>query len=178
MDRREAIEIATGILKQYRRYAIREATTEALDLAIEALKGDLHCPKCGTIVRDGRQYHDLVYRGEAEPIKGNAESATTTHGRLIDADALKEYIYTDEHPYNNKWDIEAVEWEDIENAPTIVPGTPTERTGEWAVAHFDHVSAGKRPRTLYCSNCNWLTSFPSAWCPNCGAKMNKGGDTE
>lgn len=51
---------------------------EALDLAIEALRGDFHCPKCGTIVRDDRQYHDLVHRGKAEPYKGGAESATTT----------------------------------------------------------------------------------------------------
>lgn len=46
-----------------------------------------------------------------------------------------------------------------------------ERTGEWAIAYLDHESIGVRPKALYCSECSWLTSFPSAYCPNCGAKM-------
>ena len=67
---------------------------------------------------------------------------------------------------------EAIEvLEKYKHSPSV---TPTERTGKWAVAYLDHESVGVRPRTLYCSECNWLTSFPSAWCPNCGAKM-KGG---
>lgn len=85
MDREEARELLLG----YSRFINEETDLwEALDLAIEALKGDLYCPKCGTIVRDGRQYHDLVYRGEAEPIKGDAESATTTDC-ISRADTLK-----------------------------------------------------------------------------------------
>lgn len=85
MEREEARELLLG----YSRFINEETDLwEALDLAIEALKGDLYCPKCGTIVRDGRQYHDLVYRGEAEPIKGDAESATTTDC-ISRADTLK-----------------------------------------------------------------------------------------
>ena len=72
MDRREAIEI----LRKRRTCALYDSDVEALDLAIEALKGDLHCPKCGTIVRDGRQYHDLVYRGEAEKHQLSGETST------------------------------------------------------------------------------------------------------
>lgn len=71
-------------------------------------------------------------------------------------------------------EVEVAYKSDIDNLP---PVTPTERTGKWAVAYLDHESIGVRPKTLYCSECNWLTSVPSAWCPNCGAKMN-GGDTE
>ena len=68
MDRSEARAILESMKLIDFRFAPKSKTTEALDLAIEALKGDLHCPKCGTIVRDGRQYHDLVYRGEAEQV--------------------------------------------------------------------------------------------------------------
>ena len=83
MDRREAIKILEG----FRYYIIHEDTNEALDLAIEALKGDLHCPKCGTIVRDGRQYHDLVYRGEAEPKESQGERMTRIVHELSGCDA-------------------------------------------------------------------------------------------
>lgn len=79
MDTREAIDVIRLMKHQLDRDVtiydgfLFEALTqviekqhEALDLAIEALRGDFHCPKCGTIVRDDRQCHDLVYRGEAE----------------------------------------------------------------------------------------------------------------
>ena len=72
------------------------------------------------------------------------------------------------------------EWlyNELEQIAEIRQLTPTERTGEWAGAYLDHESVGVRPRTLYCSECNWLTSFPSAWCPNCGAKMKGGTENE
>ena len=75
MDREEARELLLG----YSRFINEETDLwEALDLAIEALgqKSYFHCPKCGTIVRDGRQYHDLVYRGEAEKHQLSGETST------------------------------------------------------------------------------------------------------
>ena len=94
------------------------------------------------------------------------------HGRLIDADKLLQELFTvDEEEWTTP-EIRTI----LENAPTAI--TPTERTGEWAVAYLAHESVEVRPRTLYCSECNWLTSFPSAWCPNCGAKMKGGTENE
>ena len=73
MDRVDAVRRIKVIQKLY---VFTPTINGALDLAIEALKGDLHCPKCGTIVRDGRQYHDLVYRGEAEKHQLSGETST------------------------------------------------------------------------------------------------------
>ena len=77
--------------------------------------------------------------------------------------------FTENHPPN----IDEC-WEAGVMAIKALKTLSAERTGEWAVAYLDHESIGDRPKTLHCSECNWITSFPSAYCPNCGAKM--GGD--
>lgn len=243
MDRNTAL----SALIDLRQICIEEGRpkiAEAVGVAIEALQGDLHCPKCGTIVRDGRQYHDLVYRGEAEKLQLSGETSTCKvkkdHDFLIregekvskeqkseldlisrqDAiayidriinsglgknkslDYIRKYISalpsaetheirTETHGVCSDCisreqaieaiaDIEVINHDQLnirEGAVFMLeqlpPVTPTERTGEWAVAYLDHESVGVRPRTLNCSECNWLTSFPSAWCPNCGAKMGE-----
>lgn len=47
--------------------------------------------------------------------------------------------------------------------------------GEWITTYLDHVAMGERPKILYCSICNQCIAYPTNYCPNCGAKMRKGG---
>lgn len=69
--------------------------------------------------------------------------------RLIDADAL---------PSGR------VEWDDIQNTPTIDPV----RRGRWAKAY-------NRGTTVYCTRCHRTSEYKYNYCPNCGAKMEGGG---
>ena len=192
MDRREAIEW----LKSIRRTSVFEQV-EALDLAIEALKGDLHCPKCGTIVRNGRQYHDLVYRGESQTTESqgermtrivhelsgcDAESATTTDciSRQKAIEAVELMMGNLGTPYVSEKELNERATEYIKELPSV---TPTERTGEWI--EVDSWEAERHSVTdMRCSVCGKYSSqvLPHKtrctynFCPNCGAKM--GGDTE
>ena len=132
MDRADAIEI----LERYRVFA-----GGVYHDAIEALQE----PK-----------GDYEFFGGEYAKEGDAESATTTHGRLIDADALLK-------PIEESWKHAGLHAEDykkikkwIKNAPSVLPDfetfcgvpikeaievlekykhspsvTPTERTGEW-----------------------------------------------
>ena len=85
--------------------------------------------------------------------------------RLIDADCLKEKGYYDDH------DVFIVDYDDIENAPTIDPV----KHGHWLFY--------EEPDGYYhseCSECGqWCDEdvfLKGKWhyCPNCGAKMDDG----
>ena len=90
----------------------------AIDMAIEALQGDMYCPNCGVRLVPENEY--------LEP--------THTHGRLIDADALKKKAQecaTEAWKMNLTARIETVlnqfiDW--IDNAPTVEDDRPH---GEW-----------------------------------------------
>ena len=184
MDRAEARNILWWIK------AAAETTMdrEALDLAIEALQGDLHCPKCGTIVRDGRQYHDLVYRGEAEKhqlsgetstisenesVEGDAESATDTDC-ISRADTIK--AMCSKCVINRECIGECSDVVAIKNMPPVEPERPK---GEW-ISLFDG-----NEWFIHCSKCKTQhyeedllmggSELPN-FCPNCGADCR--GDKE
>lgn len=106
--------------------------------------------------------------------------------RLIDADAVAKEL--DEYNEFAVFDCESVK-DIIDNAPTIIwcsensEGLPLMNLrprpqGEWTIIDDDHASF----RFKICSNCGkeaeWLdggSQFLSNFCPNCGAKMKKGG---
>lgn len=45
--------------------------------------------------------------------------------------------------------------------------------GEWKTAMLDHEAFGVRPTFLYCSCCNRCVEYPTRFCPNCGARMDR-----
>lgn len=51
----------------------------------------------------------------------------------------------------------------------------SERTGEWEQTIADGVD-GSHWYEYECSHCGYVELRPMNFCPNCGAKMNKGGD--
>lgn len=143
--------------------------------AIEAIEGVdwYHVNSKGELVHGSTSEDESWYR--AEDIYKAIESLPPVTPTVSDDCISRDYMLKLQRELHG-WmpnDKSHELWQKIKDAPSV---TPTERTGEWAVAYLDHESVGVRPRTLYCSECNWLTSFPSAWCPNCGAKM--GGDAE
>ena len=87
--------------------------------------------------------------------------------RLIDADALKEWIdeYVSVFKKSDNKDIKGY----IEHQPTIEP-----KRGEW-------VNKDSYWHTAICSNCNKVTMFEERdekvieydFCPNCGADMRE-----
>lgn len=177
MDRREAIDVIRLMKHQLDRDVtiydgfLFEALTqviekqhEALDLAIEALRGDFHCPKCGTIVRDDRQCHDLVYRGEAE----------VTDTDLISRQAAIEvlsHVKDDE-----KWRSECVDNE-IRLIQLLPPVEPKRPKGMWIGEGDGYADGGIVYDTWYCSECDHCEegeelALPN-YCPNCGAKMKE-----
>lgn len=99
--------------------------------------------------------------------------------RAIDADALMQTLgITDMDCHKCAWADKprtickrGSDFEDaciaIENAPTI----EERKKGKWEMAYLDHVSAGNRPKVLYCSECNQCIAYPTNYCPNCGADM-------
>ena len=88
-------------------------------------------------------------------------------GRMIDADAFKEYIRGAckemSHVYKDggKWAKQITEdfCMDIDEQPTI-----EERKGKW----IPYLSHGL---TVMCSKCGSRFDRPWHYCPNCGAKM-------
>lgn len=125
---------------------------KAIDMAIEALQGDMYCPNCGVRLVQEDEY--------VEP--------TQTHGRLIDADALldklpKEYLGSTIHLL-------------INDAPTIQADRPH---GEW-ILECD--SEGEGDNLYRCSKCGCKYGCQEYdkpnFCLECGARMTKGGDSE
>lgn len=49
--------------------------------------------------------------------------------------------------------------------------------GEWKETGYETGALGITYRQTQCSNCGWEHALPMWWnfCPNCGAKMQKGG---
>lgn len=47
----------------------------------------------------------------------------------------------------------------------------TRKKGKWKRAYLDHETMGERPSILYCSICNQCTTYPTNYCPHCGADM-------
>lgn len=132
---------------------------EAIDMAIEALQGDMYCPNCGVRLVPEDEY--------IEP--------TPTHGRLIDADALYASIAKDTYLLTDR--INSRDYgmflvgikKKIDNAPTVQADRPH---GEWI-----ETSEG-----TMCSNCHkfpyddgeyHIANWHSNFCHNCGADMRK-----
>lgn len=99
--------------------------------------------------------------------------------RLIDADALKEWIdeYVSVFKKSDNKDIKGY----IEHQPTIEP-----KRGEW-IDEADKYDASFGIHDYRCSNCNsyadeyisgheWYTAGKPNFCPNCGAKMKGAND--
>ena len=94
--------------------------------------------------------------------------------RLGDLDALREKIdelepYIDCDENSTTWILSDEVYNAIDNAPTV------ERPqGEWKV----YGKQGGIPITDMCSNCRYEMKWYKnkyKFCPNCGAKMRKGG---
>lgn len=81
--------------------------------------------------------------------------------RLIDADALKEYLY--EKIFGAKGKIDA--WVDAQ--PTI-EAEPV-RHGRWMM----YATPDDHNIWFACSLCNAAQNKESTYCPNCGARMDK-----
>lgn len=85
--------------------------------------------------------------------------------RLIDADALKEWVETEEE---RKWGLSTDEvWDAIEAAPTIDPVNH----GKWCIEPDGTV--------MHCYCCGWAYEYYAGleeewnYCPNCGAQMER-----
>ena len=48
---------------------------------------------------------------------------------------------------------------------------PMRKEAKWKTAYLDHESMGNRPKILYCSRCNQCATYPTDFCPACGADM-------
>ena len=122
MDRREAIDILVGVIATN-----SEEENEALDLAIEALKESqtTHDQMDACYLAQKQALEKLQLSEETSTNEGDAESATTTHGRLVDADALAEDIrqkcLADNTPMNIAIGKALTVY--LLEAPTIVPAT-------------------------------------------------------
>ena len=141
----------------------------------------------GTYIRDGRLMHDLVYRGEAEA------KNTDLISRQAAIDAVEKAVF------------KGVAKSAIESLPPVEPERP--KTTETMMVDGEPVEIDplsyevgythgqtERPKgkwlkvpdreTVYaCDQCGCEPYYfgdinTIKFCPNCGAKMNKGGDTE
>ena len=88
-------------------------------------------------------------------------------GRIIDADALKDYVVIHNVGCGCSDDYQKSFLESIDDQPTIGPI----RKGKWMTSYLDHEMMGVRPKLLYCSECCHCIAYPTNYCPNCGAKM-------
>ena len=166
MTRAEAIEWIYTIDTNYD-LALRER--EALDIAIEALSKPNYETDTEVRLAVTNRNKDKVVLWDAF---GEVEYYPATHGRLIDADALKETMKNAvvKHICTNTLHntIMAV----IDGAPTVQADRPH---GEW-ILECD--SEGEESNLYYCSECGCDYSCQEYdkpnFCPNCGADMRKG----
>ena len=88
--------------------------------------------------------------------------------RLIDADALKEWIdeYVSVFKKSDNKDIKGY----IEHQPTIEP-----KRGEWMPIIEVNEFGETYQSGIFCSECGETLGCESNFCPNCGARM-KGAD--
>lgn len=54
---------------------------------------------------------------------------------------------------------------------------PERKTGRWEKVYGDHICAGHRPWTICCSECGMIGGG-TRYCPNCGAYMGGGDNSE
>ena len=94
---------------------------------------------------------------------------------------MKDMIYRDDaialvikaiHGTDNK-EIQNYLWDGLRKQMWSLPSANISmgQTGEW-------IAIGKKSTAYQCSSCDRCESYKSDFCPNCGAKMNKGDDTE
>jgi hypothetical protein len=118
-------------------------------------------------------------------------------GDLISRSALKKSIksYADDQYAENEYLGEYAIMNIIDNAPTVEYTfeeafqktvcenklyCPARPKGEWKETGYETGALGITYRQTQCSNCGWEHALPMWWnfCPNCGAKMQKGGAEE
>lgn len=88
-------------------------------------------------------------------------------GRIIDADALKDYIVIHNVGCGCSEDYQKSFLESIDDQPTIGPV----RKGKWIV----YVVSMLDGEDCKCSECGQTSCAPYwHYCPNCGAKMEEG----
>lgn len=94
--------------------------------------------------------------------------------RLIDADKLKEKMFTIEAWEYAPIDLHLIAVGDIDEAPTVDPV----KHGRWKYnIILGWCSVGTEATADYvCSVCGWHTKMPTNYCPNCGAKMDEEAD--
>lgn len=150
---------------------------------------------------DGKTNYDIASLSACDKY-GNCmffKAKAKPQGDLISREALKAYARTvicGDNPTNSL--IIRMFDEIIDNAPSasfvISPDYVTELQnlnkelirqleeaerpqGEWKETGYETGALGITYRQTQCSNCGWEHALPMWWnfCPNCGAKMQKGG---
>lgn len=159
MTREEAIECIKHelLINVNRKDLIGQAIGEALDMAIEALQAM------------DKVIEVEIHSGEYDIESGivtyyNVPKAEPTHGRPIDADALKEYFfrpYSNEESYSNI-DIAKI----IDDAPTVQADRP-HGVWEYTEATTDNDTYSE----WVCSECGGSGYELMDFCPWCGADM-------
>lgn len=148
MTREEAIGYLLGeYVVAHEGNEYEKELNEALDVAIKTLQGDIYCPNCGVRLVPENEY--------LEP--------TQTHGRLIDADALYEYIT------NKVGGVDCAVLLDDEISPTVQADRPH---GEWVEredwngdSYYDCSVCGES--FVLCDGTPSMNLYH--FCPNCGA---------
>ena len=111
------------------------------------------------------------------------------YGKLLDSLYPKSFLMTDEDGLQH----EVIHYGDVKNAiedfrielkkrvgvSKMENGDTISRQpkhGKWKTAYLDHEAMGERPRIYYCSVCCRCIAYPTNFCPNCGAKMERNED--
>lgn len=167
MKRAEAIEQLQNcidLIKQDGKDYLDERDIPLLDMAIEALSKPNYESDNEVRLAVTNRKKEKVILWDAF---GEVEYYPTTHGRLIDADALIEYCE------NQK--SKTISNNDIARFPTISEDRPQ---GEW-ICKGDYAicsKCGGSSGTQY----DGVERIPriTAFCPHCGVRMTKGGDNK
>ena len=163
MKNEEAIE-RLNALAWVQGGADREEAIIAISMAIEALSKPNYESDNEVMIAVTNRKKEKVILWDAF---GEVEYYPTTHGRLIDADALIEYCE------NQK--SKTISNNDIARFPTVSPDRPH---GEW-IDKGDYAicsKCGGSSGTQY----DGVERIPriTTFCPHCGVRMTKGGETE